>query len=366
MTHAQLSRTSLTIAPLALAAAFAVGCHGAPAEDPAAAREILDQNLAPQEVQLVSPELREEHPTVNLVGEIRAFDTVTISAEVAGQVEEVHVEVGDRVAAGDPLVQIDRETFRLRKEQTEAELSAARAELELASRELERKRDLLSDRTIPQAAFDQASAAFDLARARVAAAEAALGLAERDYAKSVVRAPAAAAVTARHAAAGQWADVGHGMVDLALGDRVKVAARVPSSWAPYLQGLEGFDFRVRPGDPLRHAKLYSVDPVIEESSRSFEVVGTASAAGLKPGLFANIILTSPEVVSSLWLPVTAVVASDTPRLLTVEDGRVEVLRVQTGRRDDGMVEVVSGLERDQPVILDVAGLSRGVPVTVLQ
>ncbi len=366
MTHTHFSRTLVTASAFALTALVLHGCHGATGEDPAVARERVEQNLAPREIRLISPEAREEHRTVSLVGEIRPFDTVTISTEVAGLVEEVLVEVGDRVVAGQPLVQIDRATFRLRSEQAAAELDAARADLELASRELERKRDLLSDRTIPQAAFDQATATFDLARARVAAAEATLGLAERDFAKSIIRAPAAGAVTVRHAVIGQWADVGFGMVDLALGDRVKIAARVPSSWAASLQGLEGFDFTVRPDEPLRRAKLYSVDPVIEESSRSFDVVGTAPGAGLKPGLFANVHLTSPESMRSLWVPATAVMASDTPRLLVVESGRAEVLKIQTGRRDDGMIEVVSGLEEGQPVIQDVAGLTRGLPVTVVE
>ncbi len=350
------------IAMLALAA-----CHGGGAAppDPEAAREVLEENLAPRPVRLVTPEVREERPAVSLVGEVRPFDRVTIASEVAGRVEEVLVEVGDRVADGQVLVRVDRDTYRLRLDQAQAELAAARAELELAGRELERKRDLVSDNTIPQAAFDQATASFDLATARVAAAESTVSLARTEFERSEVRAPSPGVVTARHAVKGMWADVGHGLVELAVGAEVKIAARVPSHWVPYLQGLEGFDFTVREGEPPRHAELYSVDPVVEASSRSFEVVGTAPRNGLKPGLFATVTLTSPEVVRSLWIPATAVVASDTPRVMTVEDGRVAVLRVQTGRRDDGMVEVTTGLGAGREIIENVAGLSRDLPVEIV-
>ena len=267
-------------------------CHPGGSEAPENARENLDQALEPRQVRLVRPEVREEYPTVTLVGEVRAFDTVTVASEVAGQVEQVFVEVGDRVAAGAPLAQIDRHAFRLRREQAAAELAAARADLALAERELERKIDLRSDNTIPQAALDQAQATHDLAAARVKAAEATLALADRDFEKSMVRALGAGVVAHRHAVAGQWADVGTPMVRLALGQRVKIAARVPSHWVTYLQGLEGFDFKVREGEPPRHAKLFSIDPVVDDSSRSFEVIGTASGAGLKPGLYATITLTS--------------------------------------------------------------------------
>jgi len=359
-----ISKTPFIICTLSLVLA---SCHpGGSESDPKAAREDLDQSLAAREVRLVSPEVRQVYPTVTLVGEVRALDTVTISAEVAGPVEKVFVEVGDRVSAGDPLVQLDGDAFGLRRKQAAAELAAAKADLDLATRELERKRDLVSDQTIPQATFDQARTTHVLAQARVTAAEATLGLANRDEEKSVVRAPDDGAVIFRHAVIGQWADVGFAMVDLALGSKVKVAARVPSHWVPYLQGLEGFDFTVRAGEPPRHAKLYSIDPVVNESSRSFEVIGTASSSGLRPGLFANITLTSPEAVTSLWLPAETVIASDTPRVYLAVDGRVEIRRVQTGGRNDGMVEIVSGLEPHEAVIGNVAGLSRGLLVAVVE
>jgi membrane fusion protein (multidrug efflux system) len=356
-----------TLIVLLLPVLVLTACHGGgDGPDVDAIRSTVETTLEPRDVTLFDVEVREERQQVSLVGEVRAFDTVTIAAEVSGRIEAVEVEIGDRVNAGQTLVQIDRDTYRLRLEAAQADLAAARAELELAERDLERKRDLRSDNTIPQAAFDQAKASYDLATARVAAATSAVELARTDAERSTVTAPADGAVTARMAVRGGWTDVGMGLVELATGDQVKVAARVPSHWVPYLQNLAGFDFTVRPDDPPRHAKLYSVDPVISEASRSFEVVGTAPAAGLKPGLFANITLTSPEAVTTLWIPRSAVVASDTPRVLFAVDGVAEPRAVQTGRRDNGMVEVTTGLQPGERIITDVAGLSRGLPVNVME
>lgn len=364
-THSTLTAVSVPVLVLVLGL---TACHGGGPEapDPAAARATLESNLAPREIRMVDPEVRDEQPSVALVGNVRAFDTVLVAAEVAGRVERVAVEVADHVSAGQVLAEIDRETYGLQLAQAEAQLAAAGAELELAERALERKRDLLSDHTIAQSAFDQAKASYDLAVAQRAAAESAVGLARTAAERSVVRAPSDGIVIMRTAVRGQWADVGNGLIELAVGTKLKVTAQVPSHWVPYLQGLEGFDFTVREGEATRHAKLYSIDPIVDQSSRSFEIVGTTSGDGLKPGLFATVDLTSPETVRSLWIPATAVVASDTPRIMRVLDGKVEVARVQTGRRDDGMVEVTSGLEAGEPVIANVAGLARGLPVKVVE
>jgi RND family efflux transporter MFP subunit len=330
------------------------------------AAEALERALAPREVELIAPEIRSENPSVQLVGDIRAFDTVTISSEIGGRVDRVLVEVGDQVAKDAALVEIDRETFAIYLAQAAANVQAAQADLALAEKDLERKRDLRSDETIPQATLDQAQAGFDLAKARLAAAEASLSLAQRNYDRSVIRAPAAGAITERMAAAGQWADVGAGLLELALGGKVKVAARVPESWVGRFVGLETFDFTVGAGSTVHTAKIYSLQPVVREASRSFEIVGTAPAdSTMRPGMFASVTLTSPESKSTLWLPASAVATSDLPQVLMVENDTIVYRKIQIGRRDNGTIEIVDGLDVGEQVILDVSGLTRGLPVTII-
>jgi RND family efflux transporter MFP subunit len=357
-------RLAILIVPFVVAGA---GCHDSNGEDPAAAAEALEEALAPREVHLIRPDVRVEQPSVELVGEIRASDTVTVSPEVAGKVDRVLVEVGDRVTTGAPMAEIDRETFALYLAQAEAEVEAARANLELAEKDLERKRDLRSDETIPQATLDQAVSTFDLARANVAAAEAAVGLARRNYERSVVRAPAPGAITERMVVAGQWADVGAALFRLAFGGKVKVAARVPEAWVGRFTDLESFAFTAGAGSTVRRARVYSLQPAVMEASRSFEIVGTTPDDGaLKPGMFATVTLTSPESERTLWLPGAAVSTSDLPQVFMVDDGEVVFRKVQTGRRSDGLIEIVSGLDETDEVIADVSGLSRGIPVTVVE
>jgi membrane fusion protein (multidrug efflux system) len=358
-------RTLMTLPALVLTL---IACHPGGDEDVETAAASREAALAPREVRLITAEVREERPTLELVGEVRAFDSIAVSPEVAGRVDAVNAEVGDRVRRDQPLAEVDRATYKIYLQQAEAELAAARADLDLASKGLDRKRDLLADETIAQATFDQAKAGYDLAAARVSAAEATRSLAQRNWERSVVRAPAGGSITERMVVAGQWTDVGQTIFRLAVGDTVKVAARVPASWAPRLSGLDGFDFSVGASDQVRRARLYSIDPVVNESSRSFEVVGVVSNTdgALRPGMFANVSLVAPAAARSLWLPVSAVATSDMSQVMVVQDGTIVVQRVQVGRRVDRAIEIVDGLDAAQPVVADVAGLNRGVPVTVVE
>ncbi|MCG6961830.1 MAG: efflux RND transporter periplasmic adaptor subunit [Acidobacteria bacterium] len=345
---------------------LAAACHDGGTDTPEVAGKIRNEALAPRSVRLVAVEAREEHPTLDLVGEIRADEMVSIPAEVSGQVERVLVEVGDTVHRGQELAAVDRTTYELRLHQAEANVAAAQADLALARKELERKRDLLSDHTISQAAFDQVQAQLDLAAARLAAARAARDLAQRDYDKSAVRAPADGAVAKRMTAPGQWADLGQALIELATGKQVKVAARVPEHWAANLAGLKTLEFRVGTSGEPHSAAVFSIEPVVEGSSRSFEIVGRTAdtSGGLRPGMYATVRLTAPNAVTTLWLPQTAVGTSDMPEVMTVEDGHIVVRKVQTGRREQEMVEVVGGLADGEKVVANVAGLARGLPVTL--
>ncbi|MCP4895838.1 MAG: efflux RND transporter periplasmic adaptor subunit [bacterium] len=342
-------------------------CHP-PGESPDAAREIVDQALEPREVTLVTAEPREERPKLELVGEVRPYETVRISNEVSGRIDRVLVEVGDRIGEDDVIVEIDRETHRLQVQQAEANLAAAKANLVLAEKDLERKKDLLTDKTIAQAIFDQTLARRDLAEAQVMAAEATRDLAKRDLDRSAVRSLSAGSVAKRMVSAGQWIDVGTGLIDLAISDRLKVAARVPETWATRLSGLEEFEFSVGQNGELKVAKLYSVEPVVQGASRSFEIVGTAPADGstLRPGMFATVVLRAPNSQQSLWLPASAIATSDTPVVFVVEDDVIRDHRVTIGRRVDGFIEVLSGIDTDLEVVSVASGLNRGLPAKVIQ
>jgi multidrug efflux pump subunit AcrA (membrane-fusion protein) len=65
------------------------------------------------------------------------------------------------------------------------------------------------------------------------------------------------------------------------------------------------------------------------------------------------------------VPASAVATSDLPQVLMVDDGTITYRKIQIGRRLEGQVEVINGLEESEEVIVDVSGLTRGLPVKIV-
>ncbi|HKE02866.1 MAG TPA: biotin/lipoyl-binding protein, partial [Blastocatellia bacterium] len=82
-------------------------------------------------VKTVPVEQRQQRRMVEAVGSLFAYDEVTVSSEAEGRVEEVMVDVGDRVGKGQTLARVSPVEFQLTVEQQQAALRQARARLGL-------------------------------------------------------------------------------------------------------------------------------------------------------------------------------------------------------------------------------------------
>ena len=110
----------LVIACFALSTIPVAGCsrdRKAEAAEPAAARSVKTETA----------QLRDVRRQVDVVGTLAAREEVTVSAEVEGRVARLVHDLGDRVNAGDPLVELDPEKLRFKVEEQRAGLDQARA-----------------------------------------------------------------------------------------------------------------------------------------------------------------------------------------------------------------------------------------------
>src|SRR6185436_17676215 len=108
-------------------------------------------------VKLVAIEQQQQRRAVEAVGSLFAYDEVTVSAEAEGRVEQVLVDVGDRVNKGQVLARIAPIEFELTVEQQRAALAQARARLGLSEEEVELK-DVRQAAEVKKAAADLADA----------------------------------------------------------------------------------------------------------------------------------------------------------------------------------------------------------------
>src|SRR5262245_21257098 len=187
-------------------------------------------------VKVAKVQMRQIRRDVESVGSLFPYEEVAVSSEVEGRVDEVMADVGDRVAAGQPLVKVSPAELKLAVDSARASLNQARARLGLAQggedltdvrdaaevkkaaadlndaeQKFRRGRSLVEQGLLPREHFDEteakykaARAAYDLAvqtvnnlRAQLAQYKTALALAEKKLDDAVIRAPFAGQIKER-------------------------------------------------------------------------------------------------------------------------------------------------------------------------
>src|ERR1700744_3327258 len=107
-------------------------------------------------------------PVLSAVGSVKAVNGVTVSTDLAGIVSEINFESGAAVKKGDLLLKLDTQ-------QEEAQLHAAKARREYTKIDLERKRHLVTKKTISPSDWDSAQSEFLQAEANVDQSKAIIG-----------------------------------------------------------------------------------------------------------------------------------------------------------------------------------------------
>jgi HlyD family secretion protein len=357
-----LRALSSTLAILIVAGAPALAAD-TPAEPPAA--QILPSISV---VEVVEKTLRDR---VITAGNIRPTESVLVQPQIEGQAtEELFVEVGDQVEAGQVLARLSDSALTLSRSQLVASLSAAEAavaqanaqvaEAEASMSEVIRSRDrartLRDQGAIAQAALDDAESQAVIAGARVNAANQGLASAraqielihaqiadvDLSISRTEVRAPVAGVVSERHARVGAIASAGGtAMFTLIRDGALELHGDV----------VEADLLRLAPGQPakLRIAGVATpltgtvrlVEPTVDATTRLGRVrIAIDDSSAVRDGMFGEAEITVAEHDGPA-VPVTAV--SSDGSVLRVTDGVVERVAVTEGIRDGSFVEVSEGL-----------------------
>ncbi|MFZ5594070.1 MAG: efflux RND transporter periplasmic adaptor subunit [Pseudomonadota bacterium] len=292
-------------------------------------------------------------------GVIEAVKQSTVSAQISGRVQEIAVDVNDRVAKGAVLVRVQDVEPRARLSRDQAAVSEAQARYQQAQQDFERTKAIYERRLIAKAEMDRATATLDAARARLDAAQAQATESRQQFHYAVVSAPYNGIVTKRHVEVGEAVQPGQPLIGLQALDRLRVSVDVPQSLVKAVRARG----RVRvilpdaAGAPrtLELAAL-TVFPYADPQTDTVRVRADLPDAlpGVYPGLFVKAAFPLDEE-KSLAVPERAVVRRSEVTGVYVVDGRggVSLRQIRAGKRyDDGMIEVLAGLDEGEHVALD--------------
>lgn len=278
--------------------------------------------------------------TIHAVATLMPNEAVVVSPETAGRIDRLPFAEGDRVEAGDVLVELDSAILK-------AELDKAQSDLSLAEANRRRAITLVKQGTGTRRERDEAVAAYQSAHANVALARARLE-------KAKITAPFSGVIGLRSVSVGAYVSPGQHIVELADIDPIKVDFRVPELALPSLRTGQSVHVTVDalPGQTF-DGEVYVIDPIVDANGRAVRLrARIANPDGvLTPGLFARVRIVVDRRENALLIPESAVFANEQKRyVFRVVDGRAALTEVELGQRRPGEVEIRSGLDGDDLVV----------------
>jgi len=290
-------------------------------------------------------------------GNVAAWQEASIGAESNGlRLDEVLVNVGDVVKAGQVLARFASEMVQADVAQARASLLEAQAVAAEAAANAERARSLQTTGALSQQQIQQFTTAAQTAQARVESARALLQAQELRLRHTQVRAPDSGIISARTATVGAVLGTGTELFRMVRKGRLEWRAEVTSTELARIQ--PGAKTRITAASgAMAEGTVRMVAPTVDPQTRNALVyVDLPPKTDFRAGMFARgeFALGSSD---ALTVPQEALVVRDgfTYVFVVGPQQRVQQRKVQTGRRIADRVEILSGLEADTSVAVRGAG-----------
>lgn len=323
-------------------------------------RQQIQQFSAPQppiSVSAAIAEQRDWQERLAGIGTLKASQGVDLTTEVSGTVRELMFRSGEKVAAKQPLLQLDAAV-------EQASLEAAEAELSLARVEYERGRSLVGRQMISKSEFDRLAAQLQKNTGNVSQLKALLG-------KKRLIAPFAGTIGIRQVDVGDYLAAGSNIATLQDLSTLYLDFFLPEQAVPKLQVGQQVQLSTAafPGETFK-GEIAAINPKVDENTRNVLIRATLPNPDdkLLPGMFANLEVLLPNRESRVVVPETAVTFSlygnsvyvvenekdDAGQPRKDEQGKprlvVKRVFVETGERRDGEVVVLKGIDAGQQVV----------------
>jgi membrane fusion protein (multidrug efflux system) len=288
--------------------------------------------------------------SLSLVGSLVANEIVELKSETEGVIQEINFEEGKKVDKGQLL-------FKLDDTKLNAAVAEAEASFKLSQANFERSQQLANGKIISPQELDQAASTFELNRAS-------LELKKRQLKDTRIHAPFPGVIGARFVSPGQVIVKETRLATLVEYDPVKVEFSVPERFVGQLRVGQFIEIKLAAfGEERFKGEVFFIAPQVDPASRTAFIKARISnpKLQLKPGMFANLELTLKIREAAIIIPEAAVMLSGDKASVYVVDKaqNAQIRPVKLGMRLAGWVEVLTGVEQGEPVIIE--GLQKTRP-----
>ena len=309
--------------------------------------------------------------------DISPNQTVNLFSRVDGSIARMYVDRGDRVKAGQLLVEIDHTDYVHSVNRAKANLAAAKAEvfrqeanIRNAKLTLDRMKTLIKDQFVSQQDLDTAQVNYDVAaaqietyRAQVQQMEVALQQAETNLTYSYIRAPFAGYVAERNLDPGAYvtgstastSTMSRGILSLHDIETVRILIEVVEKDIPLVKIGQPAEVRAEAYPDRRFTgQVTRTVQALNKNTRAMTVEVDLSNKDqlLKGGMFARVAIMVGVHPKAIQIPIDAVTRlEENQYVYVVRDGKAHQMPVELGARDEKRIEITKGLTGDEQVIL---------------
>lgn len=315
-----------------------------------------------------APKVKEWDESVTVNGIIEAWQYGTVSTEVGGlKLTKLYVDVGDLVSEGQLLAEFDQQQLNIDYAIAKANLDSAEAELAFSTSVAERTDSLISTGTLSNEEIQKNQTDKNKAKANFDVAKSQLDLQIFRLERSKIVAQEDAIISERIAEIGKVYSVGEAMFRTIRQAKLEWRANVPERQLAFIEVGQSAKVMLPDGNVI-NGVVRQISPVVDQDTLTAVVyVALGETSNLKAGSFSQGRI-HIGLSRALTVPESSIIYSDGFSYVYTVDSQhiVSRIKVKTGRRNNGRVEIFDRLLADANIIVDgSAFLVPGDKVTVV-
>jgi membrane fusion protein (multidrug efflux system) len=277
--------------------------------------------------------------TVEANGTVIANDFVALHPEVGGRITYLNVPEGQFITMGTVIARINDEDL-------EAQVEKSKVLLDIAQKTVDRYAKLLAVNGINQSDYDAAVSTVNGYKADINYTQALIN-------KTILKAPFNGKVGLRMVSPGAFVSTTDVIASMQTDDKLKIDFTIPEQYSNLVKIGNSVLFESdASGSAKGSANIVAVEPQINQATRNVKVRAVLNNANLNPGAFVKVYMVESRNDHAIMVPTNAIIPEDiNNQLIVVKNGKANVVKVKTGIRLAGNVEITSGINPGDSIVV---------------
>lgn len=333
-------------------------------------KKAVTDNATPVIVKVNKVASNNSNPFVTASGKIEAVQSANLSTRMMGFVNRIHVKVGDKARKGQVLISINNSDLQAKRAQVNAGITEAKVTFKNAEKNYNRFKSLFADQSASQKEMDDMSVQYQTAKARLEAANQMKNEINAQFAYTNIIAPFSGIITNTFIDAGDMANPGMTLIAIEAPGKFEVTARVSENQISQIKQGTVVDVLVKTLQKTIKGKVTEVSTSAKNTGGQYLVKVQVDKTDIKilSGMFATVQFPIETTASNMVLIPHKVVINkgQLTGVYTISQSNTALLRwLRLGRTYGDLIEVLSGLNKDETYIISADGkLYNGAKITI--